>query len=535
VGEVAHEIPLLSMILLLPVAGALAVLPLGRHPLAAKVVYMAFTLTSLAFAVVLLMGFLPRDGPLLDLGGDPYSPGRFRAFEEYPWVPQVQVFYRLGVDELSFSLVFLTALLFPLAGLVHWNDGYRVRDFLVMFLLLETTILGVFMALDFILFFVFWELQLAPMYFIIAIWGGPRRRYAALKFFLFTQAASLLVFLGIFAFFAYQGGLASPDAFNMVVFTLRSPIPVPLQDLLFIAFLIGFGTKLPMVPLHTWLLDAHVEAPTGGSVILAGVLLKMGGYGLVRVNFQMLAEAAVNLWWLLVVLGVVSVLYGAFISLAQDDLKRLVAASSISHMGLVLLGVGAAAHAFATQTVGPTLVQGAAPPAGVPGSFALSGAVFEMFAHGLISAALFIAAGALGHVLGTRDISKLGGLLNSMPRLGGFTMIAFLASLGLPGLVGFAAEFMVFAGTYEAVGIWVLVPISMVVWTAAYYIWAFQRAFHGPPIETAGHPHDIHANDVVPLAVLTALAVLFGVAPFLFTDFIVDWAAEVALPSLGGP
>jgi NADH-quinone oxidoreductase subunit M len=373
------------------------------------------------------------------------------------------------------------------------------------------------------------------MYFIIAIWGGPRRRYAAIKFFLFTQAASLLVFLGIFAFFTYQGGLASPDAFNMVVFTLRSPIPVPLQDLLFIAFLIGFGTKLPMVPLHTWLLDAHVEAPTGGSVILAGVLLKMGGYGLVRVNFQMLAEAAVNLWWLVVALGVVSVLYGAFISLAQDDLKRLVAASSISHMGLVLLGVGAAAHAFATQAVGPTLVPGAAPPAGVPGSFALSGAVFEMFAHGLISAALFIAAGALGHVLGTRDISKLGGLLNSMPRLGGFTMIAFLASLGLPGLVGFAAEFMVFAGTYEAIGIWVLVPISMVVWTAAYYIWAFQRAFHGPPVETAGHPHDIHANDVVPLAVLTALAVLFGVAPFLFTDFIVDWAAEVALPSLGGP
>lgn len=532
----ALPFPLLTTLLFLPFVGALVTAVAGRNPLVAKLIFLAFSIVPVALATLLLLGFLPLGTPLVTLDTNPAPPvGRFRAYEEYPWVPQVQVFYRLGVDELSVSLVFLATLLFPLAGAVHWDMQLGASRFFAMLLFLEGTVLGVFVSLDFILFFVFWELQLVPMYFLIALWGGPRRSYAALKFFLYTQAASLLVLLTIFVFFFNVGGLPSRDAFNMASFTQGNAFPVGVaQDLLFLAALVGFGTKLPMFPLHTWLLDAHVEAPTGGSVILAGILLKMGGYGIIRVNVQMIPQGAADLWWLVVAIGIVSTLYGAFISLAQDDLKRMVAASSISHMGLVLLAIGAAIYSMANAAPAPLAASSRAfAVAPAPGSLAMAGAIYEMFAHGLISPALFIVAGSFGHIAGHRNISRMGGVLRPMPRWGAFTMVAFLASLGLPGLAGFASEFLIFAGTYEALGLWVLLPIVVVVLTAAYYLYAFQRAVHGPYNESLGHLHDIHDYETGPLAILTVLIAFFGILPFLLVNLLISWSTS-ALGALGG-
>ncbi len=512
------ELPLLSIMLFAPAIGGLLTFFIGRRGTVARVSSVLFSLVPLAVATYLLMGFLRPD--VLPLVTDAAT-GRYRGFEEALWIPQVNVFYRLGVDELSFSLVLLTAILVPLSIIFSWDEEHRVREFHSMLLLMETTILGVFMALDFFLFFIFWELQLVPMYFLILVWGGPRRRYAAIKFFLYTQAASLLVLVGILGFYFYMGG--GVDAFNMIAIIEGSPVPPgTFQQLLFVAFLIGFGTKLPMVPLHTWLPDAHVEAPTAGSVLLAGVLLKMGGYGLIRGNVQMLPQASAELFWVFAVIGTISILYGALVCLAQDDLKRLIANSSISHMGIVMLGIGASLFAFRNGAAGS-----------LSGVMGMSGAIFQMFAHGLISAALFMLAGSVLHRLGTRNISELGGIMNRMPLLAGFIVTAFLASLGLPGLVGFVAEFAVFLGTYEAFGLWVLLPILTVVLTAAYYLYAVQRAVHGPYNERLGASRDIAPYEIVPLAVLALLFALFGIFPTPLMDLFSDWT-RVLFETMGG-
>ncbi len=512
------QMPILSLMLLAPAVGAILAYIIPARVNTTRALAVAFSIVPLALSLVLLVGFLRPD--LLVLQADPLT-GRYKAYEEALWIPHINVFYRLGLDELSFSLVILTALLVPLALIFSWDESHRVREFYAMLLAMETTILGVFMSLDFFLFFVFWELQLVPMYFLIAIWGGPRKRYAAIKFFLYTQAASLLVLLGVLVFYFYMG--AGAEAFNMIAIIERGPIPLGVvQQLLFVALLIGFGTKLPMVPLHTWLPDAHVEAPTAGSVLLAGVLLKMGGYGLIRVNVQMLPEASSTLFWVFAVLGTISIIYGALVCLAQDDLKRLIANSSISHMGIVMLGIGAALFAF-----------GSAPAAEMKGAMAMSGAIFQMFAHGLISAALFMVAGSVGHRLGTRNISELGGIMNRVPLLSGFIITAFLASLGLPGLVGFVAEFTVFLGTYEAFGLWVLVPVLTVVLTAAYYLFAVQRAVHGPFNERLGSLRDIALYEIMPLAALAALFALFGIFPAPFMDLFNNWT-RLFFESMGG-
>ncbi len=514
----AIQLPILSLMLLVPAIGALLTYLLARRENSVRVLAAAFSLVPLALSLYLLVGFLRPD--LLALSSDPAT-GRYRAYEEALWIPHINVFYRVGVDELSFSLVLLTTILAPLAMIFSWDEAHRVREFYSLLLIMETTILGVFVALDFFLFFVFWELQLVPMYFLIAIWGGPRKRYAALKFFLYTQAASLLVLLGIVAFYYYMGG--GVNGFNIIAIIQTNPIPVGVvQELLFVALLIGFGTKLPMVPFHTWLPDAHVEAPTAGSVLLAGVLLKMGGYGLIRVNVQMLPQASSDLFWVFAVVGTVSIIYGAMVCLAQDDLKRLIANSSISHMGIVMLGIGAALFAFSNGS-----------PGEFRGVMGMTGAIYQMFAHGLISAALFMVAGSVGHRLGTRNISELGGIMNRVPLLAGFIIISFLASLGLPGLVGFVAEFTVFLGTYEAFGLWVLVPVLTVVLTAAYYLFAVQRAVHGPFNEKLGTLKDIAGYEIVPLGVLAALFALFGVFPTPLMDLFSDWT-RVLFESMAG-
>jgi len=518
---VVLDIPILSIMLLTPAMGAVLVYFTGRNEETARTTALAISFIPLVLSVVLLLGFFPVTGVELRSFSPVGSPFTYRAYESAPWLPMygvtpsgdAAVSYSLGVDELSAPLVLLTCILTTLALIINWDEHHRVREFYAMFLFMETTILGVFISLDFFLFFLFWELGLVPMYFIIAVWGGPRKRYAALKFFLFTFAASIPVLIGIFAFFAYGG------TFNMVrlIELARTGALIPagtVQNLLFVALLAGFGTKLPTWPLHTWLPDAHVEAPTGGSVILAGVLLKLGGYALIRVNVQMLPQGAHEMYWVAAILGTISILYGAIVCLAQDDLKRLVAFSSVSHMGFVTLGIAAGVVASGT------------PATATGGLLGMSGAIFQMFAHGIVSAALFMVAGSLGHKAGTRNISEFGGIAAVTPRLSTFLMIAFLASLGLPGLVGFVAELSVFLGVYAAFGLLVLIPLLTVVFTAAYYIWAMQRAIFGPLNARWKDLEDAHSYETVPLAVLCALFAIFGILPFLLLDMTIQWAAR---------
>jgi len=321
VDETLLDFPLLSILVFLPLAGAGVTVLVGRSPRAARAAALAFSLGTAGFGTLLLLGFLMPQSFVLARPVD-----TFAAVERAPWVPQLGVQYLLGADELSAVLVFLNVLLTPLALAIGWDEKHRVGAFFALFLFMEATINGVFLSLDLFLFIIFWEVGLVPMYFLIAVWGGPRRSYAAIKFFLYTFLASLPLLVAMFAFVFYGG------TFDMITLIRTSPIPVgAIGELMFLGLVVAFGTKLPTWPLHTWLPDAHVEAPTGGSVILAGVLLKLGGYGLVRFNVQMLPDAAATMWWALAVLGIISILYGAMVCLAQDDLKRLVAFSSISH------------------------------------------------------------------------------------------------------------------------------------------------------------------------------------------------------------
>src|SRR5881398_3474026 len=407
------DFPILTYIVLLPAVGAVFTYISGSDR-AARAVALAFSLIVLGLSTILLTGFLWTNVislPTMTTAGN----HTYFAVEESPWVPSLNVNYILGADELSVVLVFLNALLTPLALAIGWDEHHRVPAFFAMFLFMETTINGVFLSLDLFQFFVFWEVGLIPMYLLIAVWGGPRKRYAAIKFFMYTFLASLPLLLAVFAFYFYS----SPHTFDMTAIISTLPIPPgPLADLAFVGLLIAFGTKLPTWPLHTWLPDAHVEAPTGGSVILAGVLLKLGGYGLIRFNVQMLPTAAVDLYWLLALVGIISILYGALVCIAQDDLKRLVAFSSVSHMGFVTLGIAAGVYGF---SAGGGYGRGAV--------LGFSGAIFQMFAHGLVSAALFMVAGSLGHKLGTRNISELGGIAKRAPLMATFMMVSFLASL----------------------------------------------------------------------------------------------------------
>ena len=506
------DFPILTLIVFLPSFGALLAYA-TRSDRAARGVSLAISLIVLSLATILLVGFLRPDWFSLAsvaIGGHVYY-----ASERYDWVPTVGVHYFLAADELSVVLVFLNALLTPLALAVSWGEHHRVPAFFAMFLFMETTVSGVFLSLDLFQFLIFWEVGLVPMYFMIAVWGGPRRRYAAIKFFMYTFLASVPLLLAVFAFYFYS----SPHTFDMTTLIATTPIPIgSIGDLMFVGLLVAFGTKLPTWPLHTWLPDAHVEAPTGGSVILAGILLKLGGYGLIRFNVQMLPQAAVELYWLLAAVGVISILYGAVVCLAQDDLKRMVAFSSVSHMGFVTLGIAAGVYGYTQVGLRPGAVLG------------FTGAIFQMFAHGLVAAALFMVAGSLGHSLGTRNVSELGGIAKKVPRMAAFMMICFMASLGLPGLVGFVAEFSVFLGVYAAFGLWVFIPILTVILTAAYFIWAMQRSIFGPLNPKWESAKDLERFEVAPLAVLVASFALFGIVPVLLLGLLSTWASGI----LGG-
>src|SRR5262245_26200791 len=432
----------LTYMTFIPVAGMVVVLLLpDKTPNLIRWVSAAFPVPPLPMACWLYANV------------DSAKPG-LQFVEKAPWIPAYNIQYFVGVDGLSISMVLLTALLCFLCIFASWGIDKGVKGYFALFLLLDTGMMGVFVALDFFLFFVFWEVMLLPMYFLIGIWGGPRREYAAIKFFLYTLLGSALMLLAMLAFYFNVTDPATGEhTFSMLAMMdlknhsewLRNGVifgqAVPI--VIWIALFIGFAIKIPAFPFHTWLPDAHVEAPTAISVILAGVLLKMGTYGLLRINYGILPQASADLaYWFLGVLGAVNIVYGAFCAMAQKDLKKLVAYSSVSHMGYVMLGMAALT------------------PEGI------NGAVLQMFNHGTVTAMLFLLVGVIYDRAHHRNIDGFGGLASVMPVYTGVTAIAFFAALGLPGLSAFISEVLVLLGAWQRYPVLTIVGATAVVLTA---------------------------------------------------------------------
>ncbi len=426
--------------------------------------------------------------------------------ESYNWIPSLGVKYTVGVDGIGLPLVLLSTIVSILVVVYAWGENTKPNQFFALLLLNEVGVIGVFTALDFFLFYIFWEIVLIPMFFLIGIWGGPRKDYAAIKFFIYTHVASLVMLLSIFAlYFSYRtpAGGRTFDMLTLIQATSDSSLFSPmLLNLIFLGLLFGFLVKMPAVPFHTWLPDAHVEAPTAGSVILAALLLKMGGYGLFRVIMPIMPNVSGHYVTLMAVIGVVSILYGAFLALSQKDIKKMVAYSSVSHMGYVLLGAGA----FTWLSV--------------------QGAMFQQFSHGLITCVLFMSAGTIQHTAGTRIISELGGLADRMPKFAVLMLMAFMASLGLPGMCGFIAELAVLTGSYETLPVYTLIVIfGGIVVTAGYHLWAMQKVMFGPILKKYLDLHDPHSYELLSMSILVLLMIYFGVNPAMVMD-IMGTAAE---------
>ncbi len=383
----------------------------------------------------------------------------FKFVERHSWIPSIGADYHLGIDGISFLLIMLTTVLGFLAVLSSWTAVEdRVKEYYAMFMLLQVGMLGVFMSLDIFLFYVFWEVMLVPMYFIIGVWGGPRKLYAAIKFFLYTLAGSVLMLLGILALYFRYHTDTGVYTFNLVSLTAHSNAwPLHLQMWVFWAFMVGFAIKVPMFPFHPWLPDAHVEAPTAGSVILAGVLLKMGTYGFIRFSLPILPAASSNprVVKAMVTLSIIAIVYGALVSLMQRDMKKLIAYSSVSHLGFCTLGI------FVLNQHG------------------LSGSVIQQINHGISTGALFLIVGLIYERRHTREIRELGGLSNVMPVYATLFMIVMLSSIGLPLLNGFIGEFTILQGAFEANWHWAAWAVTGIVLGAAYMLWLYQRTMFG--------------------------------------------------------
>jgi NADH-quinone oxidoreductase subunit M len=420
-----------------------------------------------------------------------YSGSSRLAYVEgpYNWIPSLHIQYFLGVDGISIPMLFLTGLLTTLSLLASFNINKRVKEYFAFFLLLETGMMGVFVALDFFLFYVFWEIMLVPMYFLIGVWGGPRKEYAAIKFFLYTLFGSIFMLVAILILYF----TSEPHTLNMMTLIDIGPtLPHTLQMVCFIFFFIAFAIKVPVWPFHTWLPDAHVEAPTAVSVILAGVLLKMGTYAMLRISWPMFPEALRTLSFWIAVLGVIAIIYGALVCMAQKDLKKLVAYSSVSHMGYCMLALGA----FSSVT-------------------AIAGCMFQMVSHGLITGALFLLVGVLYDRAHTREIAAFGGLGAKLPLYSGIMVLFAMASLGLPGMSGFVSEFMIFVGAFGALNK-VLVGIAVlgVVLGATYILRMVQRVFLGElDLSRWGGLTEINLREIITVAPLAVLTIAIGVYP----------------------
>jgi NADH-quinone oxidoreductase subunit M len=473
--------PLLTILVAIPVAGValIALIDSRREALIHRV---ALVVSLVVFGLTLLVW----------ARFDPAS-AEFQFVERHAWIPAFGIQYLVGVDGISLFLVVLTGFLTPLALLSSWESIHtRVKAFAMFVLALEAAMLGVFVALDLFLFYVFWDAMLVPMYFLIGIWGYDQRVYAAIKFILYTMAGSVLMLIAILALGYYHGVAAGAPSFDLLrLYELQ--VPGWLQFWGFLAFAVAFAIKVPIFPFHTWLPDAHVQAPTAGSVILAGVLLKMGTYGLIRFAFPLFPDAALFFAPYLGVAAVIGIIYGALVAMVQPDLKKLVAYSSVSHLGFVALGISA------------MNIQG------------VQGAVYQMLAHGVSTGALFLIVGMLSDRRHTRLIAEFGGLKKVLPRLTSAFLVITLASIGLPGLNGFVGELLILVGAFRWNPRLAAFAASGVLLSAVYMLWMFQRVNYGPVTKEANaHLRDLTPRERATLWPAVAMAIFMGVFPVIF-------------------
>ncbi len=487
---------ILSLITFIPLIGGLAILliPKDKH-LAIKLTALLFSLPPLVLSIIMWAGYY-------------HSGGGMKYVVKIPWIQLLNVHYYMGVDGISVPMVFLSTLLTTLVIIYSWIINERPKEYFALFMFLEMGMIGVFTSLDFFLFYIFWEISLVPMYFIIGVWGGPRREYAAIKFFLYTLVGSVAMLLAIIAIYFNVHTFSIPDAIRLLPFS--EPKQFAIQSLVFLAFFLGFAIKVPVWPFHTWLPDAHVEAPTAGSVILAGILLKLGGYGFLRILLPMLPKACHEYAIYIAILAVISIIYGALVAMAQKDMKKLIAYSSVNHMGYVMLGIAAAAAIIPAGADQAAAINNKA--------MALNGVMLQMFAHGLITGGLFLLVGVVYERTHNRDLSQFGGLGARVPVYGGLLSFMAFASLGLPGLAGFVAEFFIFRGAFPIYTTMTALACIGIVVNAAYLLWMLQRILLGPlNVQWAGIP-DIDRREVLSLAPLVALTILIGVLPAILLN-----------------
>ncbi len=504
--------PILSLITFLPVLGMIAILFFPKEQVK-PVKYLSLVITAIqvVLAIVLLSNYNYSAAGV-------YDEKSFQFIEKFRWINitglswlgNVKIDYFMGVDGLSTPMVLLTAIISFIATLSSWTINKSVKGYFALFLLLDAGMMGVFVALDFFLFYIFWELMLLPMYFLIGIWGGPRKEYAAIKFFIYTLLGSVFILLSMIGlYFSTTETLADGSkvyTFNMLA--MMNPAnstqdgilsilnPNNLRFAAYIALFAGFAIKIPMFPFHTWLPDAHVEAPTPISVILAGVLLKMGTYGILRINYPMFPEITRQLMWWIALFGMINIIYGALVALAQKDFKKLIAYSSVSHMGYVLLGMAS------LSTSG------------------INGAIFQMFNHGTITAMLFLIVGVIYDRAHTRGLNDFGGLAAQMPVYTGFVTVAFFAAIGLPGMSGFISEALVFVGSFgvELTRILAMVSTLGILLGAAYMLWTLQRIFFGPLNEKWSSLTDLDKREYAMLVPLALIIIFLGVYPSAMLD-----------------